>query len=270
LLGSAQIYGHEQREAEQSVNFVTCHDGFTLNDLVCYDEKHNEANGEDNRDGTDDNRSWNCGVEGPSNDPEIERLRNRQVKNFLTTTLLSLGLPMFVMGDEARRTQLGNNNAYCQDNDTSWFDWSLGAKHVDLQRFVKSLIATRRFRDADSEGQEMTLNQLISTGVRGWHGVKLNQPDWGDDSHSIALSAELPERAVRLHLIFNAYWESLDFELPRIGATAGDAWRRWIDTSLASPQDITEWREAPLVSGYTYRAGPRSVIVLWARGNGAE
>jgi glycogen operon protein len=269
LLGSAQIYGHEQREAEQSVNFVTCHDGFTLNDLVSYDEKHNEANREDNRDGTDDNRSWNCGVEGPTNDPEIESLRNRQAKNFLTTTLLSLGLPMFVMGDESRRTQQGNNNAYCQDNEISWFDWSLIPKHADLQRFVKSLVAKRRLRDADSESQEMTLNQLISTGVRGWHGVKLNQPDWGDDSHSIALSAELPERAVRLHLIFNAYWESLDFELPRIGPNR-DAWRRWIDTSLASPQDITEWREAPLVSGYTYRAGPRSVIVLWARGNGAE
>src|SRR5262249_47565564 len=104
LLGSAQIYGHEQREAEQSVNFVNAHDGFTLNDLVSYDQKHNEANGEDNRDGTNDNRSWNCGIEGPTDDLEIERLRNRQVKNLLTTTLLSLGLPMFVMGDEARRT----------------------------------------------------------------------------------------------------------------------------------------------------------------------
>jgi isoamylase len=111
LVGSPQIYGHKQREAEQSVNFVTCHDGFTLNDLVSYDGKRNEANGEDNRDGTNDNRSWNCGVEGPSDDPEIEQLRIRQVKNFLTVTLLSLGMPMILMGDEARRTQSGNNNA---------------------------------------------------------------------------------------------------------------------------------------------------------------
>src|SRR5262249_39010423 len=143
LLGSHDIYGGEQREAEQSVNFVTCHDGFTLNDLVSYNHKHNEANGEENRDGANDNRSWNCGVEGPTHDPEIERLRNRQVKNFMTTTLLSLGLPMFLMGDEVRRTQFGNNNAYCQDNDANWFDWSLLRKHADVRRFVKLLIERR-------------------------------------------------------------------------------------------------------------------------------
>ena len=125
LLGSPEIYGHEEREAEESVNFVTCHDGFTLNDLVSYNDKHNEANGENNRDGADDNRSWNCGAEGPTDDPGVEKLRNRQVKNFLTVTLLSLGVPMILMGDEVRRTQRGNNNAYCQDNETSWFDWTL-------------------------------------------------------------------------------------------------------------------------------------------------
>ena len=124
LLGSPEIYGHKEREAEESVNFVTCHDGFTLNDLVSYNDKHNEANGEDNRDGADDNRSWNCGAEGPTDDPGIERLRNRQVKNFLTVTLLALGVPMILMGDEVRRTQGGNNNAYGQDNETSWFDWT--------------------------------------------------------------------------------------------------------------------------------------------------
>ena len=125
LLGSPAIYGHEEREVEQSVNYVTCHDGFTLNDLVSYNQKHNEANGEDNRDGTDDNRSSNCGAEGLSNDPVVEKLRNRQVKNFLTITMLSAGVPMILMGDEVRRTQFGNNNAYCQDNETSWFDWRL-------------------------------------------------------------------------------------------------------------------------------------------------
>src|SRR3974377_1474266 len=124
LLGSPEVYGHEEREAEQSVNFVTCHDGFTLNDLVSYNQKHNEANGEQNRDGTNDDRSWNCGIEGPSNDLGTEKLRNRQMKNFLTLTVLSLGGPMILMGDEVRRSQCGNNNAYCQDNDISWFDWS--------------------------------------------------------------------------------------------------------------------------------------------------
>jgi glycogen operon protein len=122
MIGSPEIFGHEEREPEQSVNFVTCHDGFTLNDLVSYNGKHNEANGEDNRDGANDNRSWNCGVEGPSDDPAIETLRNRQVKNLLTVTLLSLGVPMILMGDEVRRSQGGNNNAYCQDNETSWLE----------------------------------------------------------------------------------------------------------------------------------------------------
>src|SRR6202008_4137071 len=133
---------------EVSVNFVTCHDGFTLNDLVSYNVKHNEANGEGNRDGENDNRGWNCGVEGPSSDPAVEALRNRQVKNFLTCTLLSLGMPMIGMGDEVRRTQQGNNNAYCQDNETSWFDWTLVAKHADVHRFVTLLSARRLLRDS--------------------------------------------------------------------------------------------------------------------------
>ena len=265
LVGSHEIYRHKEREAEQSVNFVTCHDGFTLNDLVCYHHKHNEANGEENRDGTDDNRSWNCGVEGPADDPAIERLRNRQVKNFMTVTLLSLGLPMFVMGDEVRRTQHGNNNAYCQDNETNWFDWSLVTKHTDFHRFVKLLIARRLLRDVDPERQRMTLTQLISKGIRGWHGVSLDQPDWSYHSHSVALSVELPDEAALVYLIFNAYWETLNFELPRIDSGLGYLWRRWIDTSLEAPQDIVPWQEASSVSDSTYQAGPRSVVVLWAR-----
>src|SRR5574341_1832863 len=136
LLGSPDVYGHKEREKEQSINFITCHDGFTLNDLVSYNQKHNEANGEGNRDGCDNNLSWNCGVEGPTDDPAVERLRNRQIKNFLTITLLSIGVPMIVMGDEARRTQGGNNNAYCQDNETSWLDWTLLKKHGDVHRFL--------------------------------------------------------------------------------------------------------------------------------------
>src|SRR5262249_2470916 len=135
LVGSPEIYGHKLREPEQSVNFVTCHDGFTLNDLVTYNQKHNEANGEQNRDGSDDNLSWNCGIEGPTDDPAIEKLRNRQVKNFLAATLLSIGVPMISMGDEMRRTQHGNNNAYCHDDETTWFDWTLLNRHADVLRF---------------------------------------------------------------------------------------------------------------------------------------
>jgi isoamylase len=270
MLGSHQIFGHTQREAEQSVNFVTCHDGFTLNDLVSYNQKHNEANGEENRDGTNDNRSWNCGVEGRTDDPAIDRLRNRQVKNFLTATLLSLGLPMLVMGDEARRTQQGNNNAYCLDNENNWFDWSLPAKHGDVHRFVKLLSARRVLRGVGPEHQRMTLTQLISAGMKGWHGVKLNQPDWSYSSHSIALSAELPHQAMLVHLIFNAYWEPLEFELPRSQNGTEVSWRRWIDTFLETPEDIVAWEEAPAVSGCGYLAGPRSVVVLWAGVGDAE
>ncbi len=264
LLGSHEIYRHEQREAEQSVNFVTCHDGFTLNDLVSYNRKHNEGNGEDNRDGADDNRSWNCGIEGPTDDPAIEKLRSRQVKNFLIATMLSLGLPMLLMGDEVRRTQHGNNNSYCQDNEGNWFDWFLLTKHADVFRFVRLLIARRLLRGTEAERQRMTLTQLIREGIKGWHGVKLNEPDWNKHSHSIALSAELPKQCLLVYCIFNSYWESLEFELPPVGKSDEHSWRRWIDTSLDSPQDIVEWRTAPSVPGRTYRAGPRSVVVLWA------
>ena len=261
FLGSPEIYGHKEREAEQSVNFVTAHDGFTMNDLVSYDRKHNEANGENNADGANDNRSWNCGVEGPTADPAIEQLRNRQAKNFLTITMLSLGVPMFVMGDEVRRTQFGNNNAYCQDNKTSWFDWSLLKKHADVHRFLRLLIERRLLRDLEAELQSKTLHQVLQSATKAWHGVKLNQPDWGDDSHSFAFSAELPKENLLFHLIANAYWEPLDFELPPVNECQ---WRRWIDTSLDSPQDIVAWQSAQPVSGCNYLAGSRSVVVLYA------
>jgi glycogen operon protein len=261
FLGSPEIYGHKEREAEQSVNFVTAHDGFTMNDLVSYDRKHNEANGENNADGANDNRSWNCGVEGPTADPAIEQLRNRQVKNFLTITMVSLGVPMFVMGDEVRRTQFGNNNAYCQDNKTSWFDWSLLKKHADVHRFLSLLIERRLLRDLEAELQSKTLHQVLQSATKAWHGVKLNQPDWGDDSHSFAFSAELPKENLLFHLIANAYWEPLGFELPPVNECQ---WRRWIDTSLDSPQDIVAWQSAQPVSGCNYLAGSRSVVVLYA------
>jgi len=264
LIGSPAIYGHKEREAEQSVNFVTCHDGFTLNDLVSYDHKHNKQNGEDNRDGTNDNRSWNCGVEGPTDDHTVEKLRNRQVKNFLAVTMLSVGMPMMLMGDEARRTQGGNNNAYCQDNDTSWFDWTLLAKHADVHRFVTLLNARRRLREFEPENQRISLTHLLREATAAWHGVKLGQPDWSPTSHSIALTVEIRREKMLVHLILNAYWQPLDFELPRLGSASGNQWRRWIDTALDSPHDIVEWKTAPLVSGYVYRTKSRSVVMLFA------
>ena len=260
LIGSPSLYGHKQREPEQSVNFVTCHDGFTLNDLVSYDRKHNEANGEDNRDGADDNRSWNCGVEGPTEDPDIDKLRTRQAKNFFTVTMLSAGMPMMLMGDEVRRTQGGNNNAYCQDNETSWFDWTLLAKQADVHRFVSLLNARRVLRDIEHEPARVTLNQLLRQTEITWHGVKLGEPDWSHSSHSVAFTVGTMD-GTRYHVILNAYWEALEFELPSVPDGARP-WRRWIDTFLDSPHDIVEWEHAPPVSGHRYRAEPRSAVVL--------
>jgi glycogen operon protein len=262
LLGSPEIYGHEQREAEQSVNFVTCHDGFTLNDLVSYDVKHNQDNGEDNRDGTDDNRSWNCGVEGPSTDPSIENLRNRQIKNFLTVTVLALGVPMITMGDEVRRTQRGNNNAYCLDNEISWFDWSLLSKHADIHRFIRLLIARRVMRDVEPERRRMPLNRFLQEVKKTWHGVKLNQPDWSRCSHSLALGGELRRDGLRYHFMLNSYRNPLEFELPPVHS--GSGWCRWIDTALESPHDIVDWQTTSPVSKSTYRLEAYSVVMLLA------
>jgi len=264
MVGSPEIYGHEEREPEQSINFVTCHDGFTLNDLVSYNGKHNEANGEQNRDGADDNRSWNCGVEGPTKDAAVEKLRNRQVKNFLTVTLLSIGMPMILMGDEVRRTQNGNNNAYCHDNDLNWFDWRLVAKHADIHRFVTLLNERRILRDVEHERQRMSLTHLLQQANKAWYGVKLGQPDWGPQSHSVAVSAELKGEGHLFYMILNAYWEPLEFELPPVANGSSNPWRRWIDTALDSPHDIVPWESASSVAGSSYRAESRSVVVLFA------
>jgi isoamylase len=259
LLGSPKIYGHKEREAEVSVNFVTCHDGFTLNDLVSYNTKHNEANHEANRDGANDNRSWNCGVEGATNDPAVNALRNRQIKNFLTCTMLSFGMPLIAMGDEVRRTQLGNNNAYCQDNEISWFDWSLVSKNADVHRFFKLLLQRRVLRHFGDEYEGEPLNLLLRQSTIAWHGVRLHEPDWGPWSLSVALSAEIMKEQ-QFHWILNAYWESLDFELPSVGGQ----WKLWIDTGLDSPEDIVPWRKARPIAGHSYKVGARSIAVLYA------
>jgi isoamylase len=264
MIGSPSLYGYKQREPEESVNFVTCHDGFTLNDLVSYDRKHNEANGEDNRDGADDNRSWNCGVEGPTENRDVDKLRTRQVKNFFTVMMLFPGIPMMLMGDEVRRTQGGNNNAYCQDNGTSWFDWTLLTKRADVLRFVTLLNARRVLRDVEPERQRVALNQLLRQADIAWHGVKLGQPDWSNSSHSVAFAMRSMMDRTLYHVILNAYWEPLEFELPSAADDGRSPWHRWVDTFLDSPHDIVERAQAPLVPGHTYRAEPRSVVVLFA------
>jgi isoamylase len=262
LIGSPQIYARKAREAEQSVNFVTCHDGFTLNDLVSYSEKHNQDNGENGRDGTDDNRSFNWGVEGPSDDPSVRVIRARQVKNCIAVTLLSLGLPMLLMGDEMRRSQRGNNNAWCQDNEISWLDWDLLNKHADVHRFVRLLNRHRVMRTDSAADSRLSLDELLQRGIRSWHGVRLGEPDWSPHSHSIALHISCPGDGLAFYPIFNAYWETLEFELPLPEGT--HTWRRWIDTSLNPPNDIVDWSRAVEVRSSAYQAAGRSVAVLFA------
>jgi glycogen operon protein len=167
---------------------------------------------------------------------------------------------MILMGDEVRHTQHGNNNAYCLDNEISWFDWTLVRKHADVLRFVQVLTAQRLLRDTVRELQHVSLNALVAQAYKAWHGVKLHQPDWGDGSHSVAFGAALRKERLLIHAILNAYWEPLDFELPRLDG--GRAWRRWIDTALDSPHDIVPLHEAPTISGDAYRAGARSVVLL--------
>jgi glycogen operon protein len=162
-----------------------------------------------------------------------------------------------------RRTQRGNNNAYCQDNEVSWVDWSLLEKHADTHRFVKLLNARRLLRGMAHEEERISLARLIRGANKTWHGTRLGQPDWGDDSRSIALTVELREERLLLHLILNAYWEPLEFELPASGAGAEGRWRRWIDTARKSPDDIAPWQEAPIHEGATFPAGPRSVVCLY-------
>jgi isoamylase len=266
ILGSPDIYGAQDREPEQSVNFVTCHDGFTLNDLVSYNLKHNEANGEWNRDGSNDNYSWNCGVEGPTEDAEIERLRNRQVKNFLVVTTLATGTPMLLMGDEVRRTQRGNNNAYCLDDETTWFDWSAIVQHADIHRFVRLLIELRNSRTLPPDRFNMTLNELITRHRIEWHGVTLGEPDWGDESHSIAATMHFDADRLAVHFMVNAYWEALEFAIPPLDENHL-RWRRTIDTFRAPPADICVWSEAETVQGETVIVQPRSIVVIRTKFN---
>ena len=262
LTGSPDVFQREEREAEQSINFVSCHDGFTVNDLVSFNVKHNEANGEGNRDGADHNLSWNCGVEGASADPEVERLRNRQVKSFLTLTLLAIGTPMLLMGDEVRRSQAGNNNAYCQNNEISWFDWTLVENNADILRFVKELIALRMNRDLPVERLDMTLNELLRRQPIQWHGIRLNAPDWSHQSHTLAATVLLLGYRSLLHLIANAYWEPLEFEVPPLEGQK--SWRRCVDTYLDPPDDIRRWEDAQILQGSPCRVQPRSVVILLA------
>ena len=272
ILASPDIYSRLDSDINRCVNFVTCHDGFTLNDLVSYNQKHNQANGEASLDGANDNFSWNCGLEGVTDELEIEQLRSQQIKNFFTVLLMSQGTPMILMGDEVRRTQLGNNNAYCQANELSWFDWSLVDKHQDLLRFVQQLIhfiqglavfRKEKFLQISYVGNPAHLqehSQVHSQAYLVWHGQKLNQPNWTKDSHHLAFAIYDPVSREHLYVIFNAYWQPLEFELPPLKSR--NNWHRIIDTALEAPNDFSPLETAVKVTGDRYLVTARSSVVL--------
>ena len=257
LAGSQDIFCQPHSDPWQSINFVACHDGFTLLDLVSYSHKHNMRNGEQGRDGTDANWSWNCGEEGETDDQAVMALRQRQMRNLLALTLLSSGTPMLLAGDEFGRTQQGNNNAYCQDNELSWVNWDQSDEQASLLRFSRELI---QFRREHPELRRTCFKASEDQPVIRWHGVLLNRPDWAYHSHTLAM--EVQARETKMLLIANSFWEPLRFELP---TPMGKGWRRVVDTSLKSPVDFVRVQEALTLEGEaSYQAQPRSVVMLYS------
>lgn len=271
ICGSADLYQDSGRLPVHSVNFVTCHDGFTLWDLVSYDHKHNDANGEDNRDGMNENFSWNCGVEGPTKDPEILRLRRRQAKNLLATLFLSQGVPQLLAGDEFLRTQNGNNNTWCQDNDINWINWSLMETRADFFRFARMLITMRKRHPAlrrrtffHGRGPAGTMQPDVI-----WHGVVPFEPDFSSGSRTLAfcldgtLTGREPDRD--FYIACNAWRDPIEFRIPR--SPTSRPWRRAIDTSLPSPLDILDIDQGPrILPGSACSVAEHSLVVLISEG----
>jgi glycogen operon protein len=258
ICGSADIYTKSGKGPEASINFVTCHDGFTLNDLVSYRDKHNEANGDGNHDGTDHNLSENYGVEGESTDARIEAVRKGQIKNFLLTLLVSRGVPMLLGGDEFRRTQGGNNNAYCQDNETSWHDWGCLERHKDIFRFTQGILAFRRAHPILSKEQFYTEAEIR------WFGPRGRLPNWADPKEKQLACLIHEDEKHALWLMFNAGAETVDFSLPAL--LPGHRWYRAADTRRQVPQDLFPAGQEPLWEDpHAYRLSPRSSAILLVR-----
>jgi isoamylase len=267
ICGSDDLY--HGRGPLHSTNFITCHDGFTLHDLVSYNQKHNEANGEGNRDGSDHNLSWNCGVEGPTDDLQVLAIRRRQARNLMATLLISQGVPMILGGDELLRSQGGNNNAWCQDNPTSWVDWGLVEENGDFLRFVKELISLRR-------DHHVLRRRTFFRGDKGhtpdivWHGTAPCRPDWSESSRAIAFALD-GRRSDRdrvdrdIYVAMNSHWEPATFHIP--ASPSGRPWRRAVDTALPSPDDALALDEGPRIAVMqTYRLESRSMIILVSEG----
>ena len=268
LAGSSDLYQDDGREPYHSVNFVTCHDGFTLQDLVSYNQKHNWENGENNRDGADENFSWNCGVEGEATEANVLKLRAQQKRNFMTILLLSQGVPMLLGGDEFGRTQKGNNNAYCQDNEISWVNWHLARENSDFLRFVRLLI---RFRQAHPTFHRTHFKVQVLEGIpeMSWHGLKVGQPDWSEQSKWLGLLySTFPLTGdPDIYLMFNAHEATKRFELP--APRDGHRWHLLLNTYNVSPQDIFQEEHAPILDNQKYFdvKGRSSVVLIGKKSN---
>ncbi len=272
LQGSPDLYSRGGRGPTASINFITCHDGFTLSDLVSYNEKHNEANGEANRDGANDNNSWNCGREGCTDDPEVTSLRTRQMKNAAAMLMVSRGIPMILMGDEVGRSQQGNNNAYCHDSKLTWLDWSLVEKNAELLRFFSKCIAFRRAHPVLRGSTFFRGEDYVGSGLPdiSWHGTRPWQPDWSEASRVVAFmlcGAHAKGGSAKddtLYIAMNTYWDSLEFELPSPGE--GRKWHVFANTSAPSPSDAWDPGEEPVLGDQErFVMGARSVAILVSR-----
>ena len=262
ITGSADLFSKPGSQPNRSINFVTCHDGFTLMDLVSFNRKHNFVNGEENRDGANGNHSWNCGVEGDTDDPEVIQLRYRQMKNMVTLLMVSEGTPMLTMGDEVRRSQQGNNNAYCQDNEVSWFDWRLLKFNGDMHRFVKKLISFYKSLKVFQLDDFWMAPATASHPHLTWHGIQLHKPDWSHESRVLAFTLNYPKSGDHLHIMINAYWEPESFEIPEL--LNSYRWHRIVDTYLESPEDFMDISDAPIYEESSYSVQARSVVILKA------
>jgi glycogen operon protein len=263
LSGSSDLYQHQNGLPINSINFITCHDGFTLNDLFSYYEKHNQANGEESRDGCNNNISTNCGVEGKTNDKSILELRRKMAKNAFAILLLSEGVPMLLAGDELLNSQDGNNNGYCQDNELTWIDWELAYKNVDILRFVQHMIALRKRHSSIMRRRFLTGKIIEEKGIKDitWHGKKLDTPLW-DDSETRLLAftlAGVKEQEPDLHVVINMSDEKTDVELPKI---KGKKWCLAVDTSQKSPHDnIRRPNQKPITENF-FQVLDKSIVVF--------
>lgn len=268
LAGSSDLYADEHRLPTNGINFITCHDGFTLWDLVSYNQKHNQANGENNRDGTDQNLSWNCGEEGESSDPDLLALRRRQARNFMAILFLSQGVPMLLAGDEFLNTQGGNNNAWCQDNEISWLDWRLAEVNHEMVRFVRELIAFRRRHPCLTRNLFFTGQSATSSGVPDivWHGTKLNEPLWNDyEAQVLAFTITgTTDTEEDLHIVLNMSERVIEVLLPE---NPQRHWHLAIDTAALSPNDIVTQASQRAMDKTHRQIQWRSVVVFEARKN---